>query len=405
VKSLDTARAEATKHLAAGWHVDVTGAGGSRWPKTIPLGTFNSADADARYAEVRDWSHAWHTWVRSQDVTLRTTTRRIRGIDHSDVPTHLVLEGPDQTAAAVADGWPARLHLARSRAKLIEARLPGADVAVALRLADHLDDVDFELALTAARWLADSPGAWVGLTPRQIPVAGLHAKWLDRNKPLVKALARIDDLTLAERGTRVYWTYLDPGYRRTGGRLHDSLTLGDNVPLPYDPALVLIVENKDTAVLFPDLAGAIVVEGNGNASVGLLHRVPWIASAHRVIYWGDIDARGYEILSGLRERLPQVRSVLMDRQTYEQFEDFGTNVDERGVLLNPRKRNALPNLSAPEREMYLNVTDPNWTRHRRLEQERIPLATGVEQVLAAVTGLPDLSSSARPDGQQRPTCQ
>lgn len=89
----------------------------------------------------------------------------------------------------------------------------------------------------------------------------------------------------------------------------------------------------------------------------------------------------------------------MDRPTYERFEDFGTNVDERGVLLRPRKRQVIPHLSAPEREMYLIVTDPNWTRHRPLEQERIPLVTGVEQVLAAVTDLP----VARPVSASPPT--
>jgi hypothetical protein len=387
MKSVDSALTEAAKHLAAGWHVDVAGTGESRWPKTISLGTFSSTDGDARYAEVRDWSHAWHTWVHGHAVALRTTTRRIRGIDYTDVPTHLVLDGPDQAADAVADGWPARLRLARSRAELIEARFPEGDVATALRIAARLDAVDFDLALITTQWFADNPGAWAGLTPRQIPVAGLHAKWLDTHKPLLKVLACLDDLTFAERGTRVYWTYLDPNYRRTGGRLHDSLTLGDNVPLPYEPSVVLVVENKDTAILFPEMAGAVVVEGNGNTSVGVLPRVPWLASAQTIVYWGDIDARGYEIVNGLRGRLPQVRSILMDRPTYEQFEDFGTNVDERGVLLKPRKRQALPHLSAPERVMYLNVTDPNWTRHRRLEQERIPLATGVEQVLAAVTDL------------------
>jgi hypothetical protein len=384
VKPIDTALAEAAKHLAAGWHLDVARTDGSRWPKTIPLGTFSSVEADARYSEVQSWAHAWHTWVHGHEATLRTTTRRIRGIDHPDVPTHLVLKDPDVAAAAVADGWPERLYLARSRAELIVVRCPGADVATALRLAARLDAADFGLALTAARWFADNPDLWPGLTPRQVPIAGLHAKWLDTHRPLLKVLACLNNLTLTDRGTRIYWTYLDPDYRRTDGRVHDSLTLGDNVRLPYEPSVVLIVENKDTAILFPEMACAVVVEGNGNASVGLLPQVPWIANAPTIIYWGDIDGRGYEIVNGLRESLPRVRTVLMDIGTYEKYAEFGTYTDERGVALKPRKRSALPFLTTPERTVYLHITDPAWTRHRRFEQERIPLTTALNHVLDAV---------------------
>lgn len=168
--------------------------------------------------------------------------------------------------------------------------------------------------------------------------------------------------------------------------MHDSLTLGDNVRLPYEPSVVLIVENKDTAILFPEMAAAVVVEGNGNTSVGLLPRVPWIANAPTIIYWGDIDGRGYEIVNGLRENLRQVRTVLMDTATYEKYAEFGTYTDERGVALKPRKRSALPWLTTAERTVYLNLTDPAWTRHRRFEQERIPLTTALRHVLDAVGG-------------------
>ena len=163
------------------------------------------------------------------------------------------------------------------------------------------------------------------------------------------------------------------------------MTLGDSVVLPYQPSIVLIVENKDTAILFPEMARAVVVEGNGNAAVGLLPQVPWIARAEAAIYWGDIDARGYEIVNGLRAHLPQIRTVLMDSATYEKYSEFGTRTDERGLELKPRKRLALPHLSETERAVYLNVTDPEWTRHRRFEQERIPLPVAHTHVRAAVT--------------------
>ena len=124
MKSIETALGEVSRHLWAGWHLDAAGAGHGRWPKSIPLGTISSAQADIRYTEVQAWAHAWHIWVNGRDVTLCTRTRRIRGIEQTDVPTHVVFGDVDEAAAAVSDGWPARLRLARRRAELVGAAFP-----------------------------------------------------------------------------------------------------------------------------------------------------------------------------------------------------------------------------------------------------------------------------------------
>ncbi|NOR71388.1 MAG: hypothetical protein GQ532_17115, partial [Methylomarinum sp.] len=36
-------------------------------------------------------------------------------------------------------------------------------------------------------------------------------------------------------------------------------------------------------------------------------------------YWGDLDTHGFAILSRLRHYYPQVKSILMDEKTLEQF--------------------------------------------------------------------------------------
>lgn len=384
MKPVDLVRAEIEKYLARGWHRDVGESDAGRWPRTFNLGSISSAKADHHYAELMAWSHTWHDWSRDHGGELRLATRRIRGISHHDVPTHLTLADPDQAARCVGNGWPAKLERARHRAKQIRAAFPEANLANALRLADPHDDLDLDLALAAARWLADNPDVWPGLTARQVPVAGMHAKWLDTHRALVKTLAGLDELQLIERGTRVYWTYLDPEYRRSGGRVHDSLTLGDSVPLPYRPRVVVIVENKDTAILFPELPGGVAVEGNGMASVGLLPQVGWIATAQSIIYWGDIDRRGFEIVHGLRSRMPQVRTILMDQATFDRYEQYSTAVDERGTPLKPGTRLPVTELTDEERAVYLNLTNPAWTRNRRFEQERIPLAVALGHVHVAI---------------------
>lgn len=370
---------EIQTRLTKGWHQDVTHATG-RWPADFSLGAPTSSLASSSFGAVTRWAHGWHDWANAHGVRLIEADRRIRGTDQP-LPTRVSVPDLDTAARLAGVQWVRRIRQARDRVDVIRAGPASADVARALRLADSVGDTDFQLALRAAHWFSTVPeDDWRVLTPRQVPIPGLHAKWLDRNRNLVKALAGIRDLTMEKRGTRIYWTYLDPTYRASGGRLHDSLTLGDSVPLPYDPSVVLIVENKDTAVLFPALPDAVAVEGNGNASVGLLPQVPWIRSAPTLVYWGDIDQRGYEILNALRACLGRLPSVLMDEAAYETYRVFGTDVDETGKSIKLRPRESLTHLTAAERAVYDNLSNPDWNGFRRVEQERIPLATALAHV-------------------------
>lgn len=370
---------EVTTRLTSGWNDDVAD-GTSRWPHRFPLGAPSSAAADQTFGAVAQWAHRWHDWASAHDLALDEKPRRIRGISQK-LPTHLKVPDVDTAARLAGQDWVARIVRARARLAAICERFPTADAARVLRLADSATDTDFALALDAARWFASTPESrWRALTPRQVPIPGLHAKWLERNRHLVRSLAGLDELAMAARPTRVYWTYLDADYRRTGARTCDSLTLGDRVPLPYEPTVVLVVENKDTAVLFPELPGGIAVEGNGNAATGLMPQVPWIRTARTLIYWGDIDQRGFEIVDGLRSRIHHLRTILMDRPTYDAFEEFGTEFEPNGkpVKLLPRK--ALSSLTPSEREMYDSLSDPKWAGHRRFEQERVPLPTALAHV-------------------------
>lgn len=391
---------EITTRLANGWHYDIAESPSDddgRWPFRAALGAPSSTAASQSLGEVTKWSLDWREWASERDVHLADQIRSIGGVKRS-MPTHLIVPDVDTAARLAGPEWVQRVKRGRTRRALVLERFPTAPAAAAIRLADAMSDTDFALALDAAAWFETTPeDQWRALTPRQVPIPGLHAKWLDSNRQLVQALGGLDDLTLIQRPTRVYWTYLDPAYRRTGSRVHDSLTLGDTVTLPYQPTIVLIVENKDSAVLFPELAGGIVVEGNGQASVGLLPQVSWIKDAKTLIYWGDIDQRGYEIVDGLRHRLRQLRTILMDRQTYDTYARFGTEFEPNGNPIKLRPRRALVYLIPSEREMYDALSDPDWPSHRRFEQERVPLPTA----RAAVHRLVGMQHHEQPDLHRR----
>jgi hypothetical protein len=166
--------------------------------------------------------------------------------------------------------------------------------------------------------------------------------------------------------------------------------------LPYTPQVVIISENKDTAVAFPAVTGGVCVEGGGfgGATAAAL---PWLVEAPLLVYWGDIDAAGYEILDGFRgDGVPAI-SMLMDLATFERYERYGTSLDRHGNPLGPGTRRDLPHLDTAERTMYHALTDPAWSRHWRIEQERIPLADALAalrllQAREAVCAAPGLAS-------------
>ena len=278
--------------------------------------------------------------------------------------------------------WPGRIARARTRAAVLTDRyghLTAPDRT--LTAVDKLTDVDFDLLCRAADWFTRHDAT--GLTPRQVPIAGLHAKWLNTRHALIRELAGVEDLRLLPpHPPRIHFTYLDPTHRAAGGRLHDSATVGDRIALPYRPQVVIISENKDTAIHCPPLPGGVSVEGvgRGGATVAAFD---WITAAARVVYWGDMDADGLEILDGFRAAGVPAVSILMDPDAYGAWERFGTNVDQYGKPLGPRPAWPVPHLTDPERTLYGQLIAPDWRRHRRVKQERIPLDVALARVHSA----------------------
>jgi hypothetical protein len=391
VKTPDQVVADVTARLRRTWSHTVAGdmlrttghdgehvlgvSGPSAWPHSFSLGAPGRRELEQQFAAHQAKALAWRQWHTTRGgagVELVDATRRVHGTVQA-IPTHLRVADIGAAARLSGREWVARLAHGRTRAAaLLERFMPPADLPRMLREVDDWADVDFALLCDAASWFRDNDAT--GLTPRQVPVPGMHAKWLNTRQHLVAALAGLDTLPLAPaHPPRVHLTYLDPEHHSANGRRHDCVSLGDHVQLPYTPQVVIISENKDTAVAFPAVTDGVCVEGGGFGGTAAA-TLPWLVEAPLLVYWGDIDAAGFEILDGFRaDGVPAV-SMLMDLVTFERYERFGTSLDRRGTPLGPGVRRDLPLLAAAERAMYHALTDPAWTRHRRIEQERIPLA-------------------------------
>jgi len=105
----------------------------------------------------------------------------------------------------------------------------------------------------------------------------------------------------------------------------------DDLTLPVDqlahlltehiqPKTVIIAENLMNFLTLPPHPASIGLFGRGFA-VQLLADMRWLHQC-RIIYWGDIDAHGFQILSDLRKLFPHVRSVMMDQQTLDDHAEY-----------------------------------------------------------------------------------
>lgn len=382
LRSPDWLLTQVARRLTACWAEAVCG--DVEWRPRFDLGT--SQVRAARLTEAWAGLHLdtldWRDWVAAagEDVLLVP-----RGVSYNrttqEIPAAVLVQTLDGAARLLGEVWVNRLERARTRRGVLAATFPGlSEPATMLRASDTYSDVDFELLCRTAAWFAAPHRP--GLTARQVPVEGIGTKWLDAHQADVRRLAGVASLDL-ERGRppRVHLTYLDPEHLAAGGRRHDLATAGDVGTVAYRPRVVLISENRDTAQLFAPVVGGIAIEGEGRGA-GAIADLPWVHEAAFLFYWGDMDADGLEILHAFRAAGLPVRSLFMDLAAYERWERYGIDHDHGGRPLKPRTPRDVSLLEPAEHELYLALCSPDWTRHRRIEQERIPLAAAAAVVRA-----------------------
>ena len=331
---------------------------------------------------VATWLQIWRDWAADHPAArLRTANRRTL-IGEQQIYTHVDLHGVESlvdVARDCADQW----HTAaQRRADLSSFTVPHEQLKPCLAQIIALDNYDFDLLVRVAQWFTMNPRS--GLTIRQVPVPGLHTKWLARHQSLVLALlglrtARralpdeptddgldvrdLDILGLRPLPTSIDVILADPEDQRTlGGLRHIRAPLEEIAGLSLRPRHVLIVENKQSALPVPDWPGLVIIHSLGNF-LGALGVMTWITGA-RTWYWGDLDRAGFTLLSRARTRLPDLTSVLMDRDTLVRHRVLAVE-DPTGHVDPPD-----PTLTAAEQVTLAALTDGG--NQLRLEQERIP---------------------------------
>lgn len=365
---------------------------------SVPLHPGVSTGKAVEQLEHAAW-HDWHMrWREFADhlptgVELVRKALTVRGVA-GDFPAALVAD-LNGAVALVADtrtgGEPPTVDVDRARALASALRSAGAVLTPAtLRAAYRLQAADAEVLISAVTWVRQHADAstW---TLRQLPVPGMHTKWLDTHGALLRDVTRRDIRDeVRPRLTVVHLTYVDPDHTASGRRRHDAWTTGDVHDIAYQPRVVLVVENRDSRLWFPPVKDTIVVEGGGKAAAALLANVPWIRAADHVVYWGDIDADGYTILNQFRATLAEpasdgapanpVTSILMDATDLHRYAQHGVNHDKTGRPIKPSPATLL-HLTEAETTAYDTIATAGATPFRRIEQEAIPLSHAAARLL------------------------
>jgi len=358
--------------------------GGDQQPFTISVRTGITGSTSVErvgFSAWHDWKITWGRVNLSGIAGARMESSQVAVAGNPSAAPHRVHVETLEGAIGIVDLLGASgVSVDVERARVIAVRLRDASAALTpatLKNTVRLSDSDIDVVIDAVRWLDENPDL-SGWTTRQLPVRGMHTKWLSGNGSLLRSLVERDiSLETRPRLSVAHFTHTDPDYLATGGRRHDAWTTGDHHTVAYQPRNVLIVENRDCRLWFPDLPGTIVVEGGGKAAASSLSGIDWITGAEHLVYWGDIDADGYAILDNLRAELTprgiRVDSILMDAAACARYADYGVNRDRRGVLLSPAT-GRLPNLTAEEAEAYASVATAGPVSFRRIEQEKVDLA-------------------------------
>lgn len=338
---------------------------------------------------------------RWPDIDIETRPRRAFGTTHV-VPTRLVI-GSLSTAL---DMTRTRRDYERAVFRLDSLRpfSPPIEEAVSfVRSTWKEPDVDFSLLVSAATWFRDNMSDGRSFpTPRQVPLEGFSGKWLNvktRRSQISSLVGRDIDLNDDLRTSWFELRYVDPVYVRDNPRnLFGAWRAPDELALAYPVETIMIVENIDCFLDPVPIDHGIVVFGQGKRGPKAISSCNALNHVRQIIYWGDMDADGLEILSSYRAHGLAIDSILMDKVSYKCWSRFGTNDVEKGKrpLSEHRHRDGLL-LEPGEQRLYDMLTSPDFTGPRRVEQERIPNEAVLSALMAAKAQIADNKKLARED--------
>ena len=207
---------------------------------------------------------------------------------------------------------------------------------------------------------------------RELPVS-VHTKFIENNSTVLKSLLDFiipnkinaskffnERYSIKDKEKLIRVRILCDGIMKEFNYSDFSVRLSDFISNEILAENVVITENELNFLTLPKKENTIALWSGGGFQVSHLANIAWLRSK-RIFYWGDIDAAGFAILSQIRTYYPSVKSILMDKITFDNYYDNG----KTDKLISAKQ---LGGLDAAEIEFF-NYLNEN---KLRLEQEKIP---------------------------------
>ncbi|KWH62226.1 Wadjet anti-phage system protein JetD domain-containing protein [Burkholderia anthina] len=292
------------------------------WPLRLPIGRPSPKAFTEQTESVKRHCDAW----RSVEI----------GIVHWE------------TVAYRAGGSPVRLpHLweLRSPSDWVRATQDAAIAAEYERLGEvvrHMDAQFHALVVRQRRLMMErpvheiikagevalglSPGCAQGRPLRALGVCNTDSKFFERHRALLCHMLNVRfGGQVSELGLEAFlgapedderWLLVVPLAAGILPFRQQRIRAGELVQLPKCVGHIIIVENERSVHQLAELPDAVAILGAG-LSLDWTHD-PWLASK-RVAYWGDMDTWGLKMLGKVRQAIPSLSALLMNRDCFERY--------------------------------------------------------------------------------------
>ena len=345
-----------------------------RFPMRLVIRAPSPSELLSQFAEVQDWTQRILKAAISASLTIEWREINHRQLGRNKLPSAILISTLIEAARWL--GKSRELQIFIQQSTILLRAFPKLrpwvlkNGLVLLKEKDNLARL-----MIILEWIRANPRP--GIYLRQLSLPGIDTKFIEQYK---KILADWLDLQLSleeisaeyskinqfevrygfrEKPTQVRFRILDKSLYLHG--LSD-LTVTSEAFSRLDLAVttVFITENDINGLVFPDIRHAIVVFGRGYG-FDFFKNANWLKDK-QIYYWGDIDTHGFAILNQCRHYLPQVTSLLMNKEVLLSHELHWT-------VESKQTQAELTHLTHEEFELYTALKNQEYGHGVRLEQE------------------------------------
>jgi len=349
------------------------------FPREIDrIGKPKSGDITGRFDVLQDEIAALYSKSKNETGSgyrVKTAERNFRRTGTHLLPESIIFE----TANDYLDFIRKKTELERfcNNYQLITQSLPQLHSWVSQDpLPLTFSEVNWQGILAVCTYFISNPRP--NLYIRQLPIS-VHTKFIEENVILLQSLLDflipehirdkdqkkfVDRYFLLRDEPLIRLRILDPALTLPNNILDFSIRLSNFECSSWQNKNIIITENKMNFLALPDLPSTIAIWSGGGFMVSYLRNAQWLREKN-IFYWGDLDEHGFQILHQLRCYYSQTQSILMDKPTFDMFQQFAV-AGERN------KAESLPLLNEEEHKLYEILKSRS--DNNRLEQEKISQA-------------------------------